>query len=834
MTLFLPPDHGLQLSLLGEFDARVSGHPVSSLFYLKMRALLAYLAVEREQDHKREVLADLLWCDNDPATARGNLRRTLSNLRQALETPLGAAMFSANKAALRFFAKGYVDVIDFVADSPHLPESHLATQHEERIITLYRGKFLAGMSLPDCPGFQDWLQQQRDSLHRRALALLEKLSHRFEQRGDYRKALPFALRHAELEPCDENVQRRAMRLYALSGQSAAALSQYEVCRSQLKNQMDELPGEKTRQLAEQIRCGALQVSRQGGVQMAGLPLRSQQAAQRRQVTVLCCELSLAGVEDPDEVMDALSAPQSRCVDILRQFSGHVVQTHGGGLLAYFGFPQAREDAARQAVQAALVLIGEATPGAEIRAGIHTGLVVTGGTSAMPDTSGQTTKVAMGLCQRAAAHEVVISQDTHSIVAGYFECAAMGAPLSHGRGLEWFRVLGKSGACNRLEAAAQLTPLMGRLDEIDQLLSLWQHSTQGERHVVLVQGEAGIGKSRLLRAVKERLAGQVYVLRELRCFPEFAQSPFHPLLAMLETIFGFANGDTPQLRFDKLQAYMAELYPASVHHMVPLMAQWLSLPLAAPYVAPALAAQKQKEQTQAVFLELLNGLAARQATLLVVEDLHWIDPSTLELLTLLVRQADRSPVLTLLTARPEFMTPWPPALTTTLTLRPLKKDEVTGMVSAISADLEPDTVQSIVERADGVPLFVEEMAKIATFDNQPRIPATLQDLLAARIDTLDTAKYTLQLAAMLGREFDLSLLRKICPFGSDELATHLDALHDAGLILSASDTVGQFKHALIQEAAYQSQPKLDRQAAHRRIAQVLQSDFKLISPHASKT
>lgn len=825
-----PPcsDHGFQLLLLGSFDALWGDKPIAGLSYLKMRALLAYLAVERAQDHKREVLAELLWGGNDATTARGNLRRTLANLRQALEEPSGVAMFSANRATLRFIADGYVDVLDFVAEVPHLPETPLAAQHEERIVALYRGKFLADMSLPDCPGFQDWLQFRREALHRRALGLLEKLSNRHEQRSDFRKALRFALRHAELEPCDGNVQRRVMRLYALSGQSAAALSHYEVCSNHLKNQLGALPEEETQQLAEQIRGGALLSGWLDGARVNGQQIRDPSPAQRRQVTVLCCELGLVGVEDPDELMDALSAPQARVVDIIRQFSGHVVPTHGGGLLAYFGFPQAREDAACQAVQAALVMTGEAAPGVEVRVGIHTGLVVTSDTSSMPDTSGQTTKVAMGLSPCAAANAVVISEDTHSIVAGYFECTSLGeSPAQRG---QWFQALGKSGAYNRLEAAEQLTPLVGRQGELDQLLALWQQSTQGKRHVVLVQGDAGMGKSRLLLAVKDRLAGQAYALRELRCFPEFSQSPFHPLLAMLEVVFGFANGDTPQIKFDKLKTQMAKLYPASAQRMAVLFAQLFALPLEVPFAASALTLQKQKEQALAVFVALLNGLAARQPTLLLVDDLHWMDPSTLELLTLVVKQTDRSPILILLTARPEFIMPWSPVHTTTLPLHPLSKDEVTGMISAISTQLAPGTIQSIVDRADGVPLFVEEMAKIARLDQQVRIPATLQDLLAARMDMLGRAKYTAQLAAMLGREFDLGLLHKICPFASNELAMHLDTLREADVIVRVNDIMGQFKHALIQEAAYQSQSKPDRQAAHRRIAQVLQTDFVELVAH----
>lgn len=250
-----PRDRGLELMLLGGFDVRLKGLPVAGVSYNKMRALLAYLAVEREQDHKREVLAELLWGGNDPTTARGNLRRTLSDLRRVLESPTEAPLFSVGKNSIRFIPNGYVDALDFNA-SPDSAEGRDADlSHHERVVALYRGEFLSGLSLPDCAKFESWLQMQRETMHRRALALLEQLSNRHEQSGDYSRALKFALRHTELEPWDEEAHCRVMHLYELNGQSGAALVQYEVCCSLLKNELGTLPSESTRQLAERIRSG---------------------------------------------------------------------------------------------------------------------------------------------------------------------------------------------------------------------------------------------------------------------------------------------------------------------------------------------------------------------------------------------------------------------------------------------------------------------------------------------------------------------------------------------------------------------------------------------------
>ncbi|MDP1772381.1 MAG: BTAD domain-containing putative transcriptional regulator [Methylobacter sp.] len=819
-----PPDHSLEIMLLGGFDACLNGHSIAGNCYNKMRALLAYLAVEREQDHSREALAELLWGDNDPVTARGNLRRTLADLRRVLELPSGISLFSSSKHTLRFAPNAYVDVLDFAGRMPVSPGG--ATDYDEqRIVALYRGEFLAGLFLPDCPDFEDWLQIQRENLHRRALALLELLSDRCAQWGDYSKALHFDLRYIELEPWDENAHRRAMLLYALNGQTSAALGQYEICCRLLKNELGALPGEETRQLLERIRSSEFRRELRTPAEASTLQAIPILSAERRQVTVLYCELNLAAIDDPDEAMELLSGPQACCVDIIRQFSGHIVQTHGGGLLAYFGYPQADEHAARRAVQAALAVIRVAAHSIEIRAAVHTGLIITSGDTAMPDAAGRTSKLAIQCRQSVGYGEVAISQQTHDIVAGYFNCISLGAQSipDIAQSLEIFKVVQESGARTRLDAAALLTPLVGRQDEIATLMAFWEQAAQGVRRVVLIQGEAGLGKSRLLHAIKQRLADRPHTIRELRCFPEFSQSPFHPLIAMFEAVIGSDHDDTPEIKFGKVVAYVETHYPEAMHDAVPMLTQLLSLDLD-DQPPSDLSPQKQKELTCAILLSTLEALSLKQPVLLVVEDMHWIDSSTLEFLTLLVEKQSGGAIFPAFTARPEFVPPWPEELALRLAIAPLSEAAVTEMIASISGDIPPETVRLIVDRADGVPLFVEEMAKLASLDNQGCIPATLHDLLAARMDMLGEAKLAAQLASTVGREFDLALLHKIYPSSPEALSQALDALQDAGLILKVNKATRQFKHALIQEAAYQSQTKAARQVAHQRIAHILHSDF----------
>lgn len=823
------PDHDLQLILLGGFDVQLNGRPLAGFSYNKMRALLAYLAMERVQDHNREVLLELLWAGNDAAAARNNLRRTLSDLRKALESASGKTLFSSNRLTIRFIPNIYVDALDFTGRTPALSE--------EEAIALYRGEFMAGFSLPDCPGFEDWLQIQRETLHRRALALLEQLSNHHEQTGNYSKAQEFALRYIELEPWDENAHGRVMRLYALNGQNHAAIAQYEACCQLLKKELGVLPNEETRHLAERIRSGgslAGAATSAGSGQASAAPTAElkpdltaipQTLAERRQVTVLHCELQ-AALDDPDELMERLHMPQAHCAAVIRQFSGHIVQTHGGGLLAYFGYPAACEDAPHRAVRAALAITREAVHGIEVRIGIHTGLIITGGKSSMPDMVGQTSRLAIRMQQSATPDEVVISPTTHQIVAGYFACIGLAAQSLPGfaQPMTLFKVVGESGASTRLDAAGRLTPLIGRKVEISQLLGLWKEVAQGTRHVVLIQGEAGIGKSRLLYTLKQQLTDAPHAVRELRCFAEFSQSPFYPLIAMLETMLGFARDDTPEAKSVKLATYFGKNYPAKAQESVPLLALLLSLPPTEHHPRPALPPHQQKARTQELLLEILQTWSAQQPTLLIFEDLHWIDPSTLEILNLFIGKKSSGPVLVLLTARPEFDPPWNKTLETAIRLAPLSGREMAELITAIRPDIPAATLRQIVERADGVPLFAEEIAKIASLDNPASIPATLHDLLAARMDQLGEAKAAAQLAATIGREFDLGLLGKVTPDSPATLARNLHALEDAGLVLPLGATTRQFKHALIQEAAYQSQTKAVRQAEHIRIAQTLLNDF----------
>ncbi|MCE9569187.1 MAG: AAA family ATPase [Rhodocyclales bacterium] len=822
----------LVLRLLGGFALERDGASCK-IAYEKGRGLLAYLAVESGRDHMRTSLAAMLWPDLARDAALSNLRLVLHNLRQALDVPAPhASSLHIDREHVRLDPTPdlRIDIADFSAPDPKcpsLPCPEVCTPclgQMEVLAAQYRGAFMAGFSLPDCPEFEEWLQIRREALHLRALTLLARLGDCHGQTGAYTQSLSHAMRFLELEPWSEEGLRRIMRIHALTGQQGAALAQYEAgCRA-LKRELGVLPSEETHALAERIRQGELSPTtrrREDTPPTTALPLP---VAEKRQVTVLYCELIPAAADDPDEALALLKAPQAHCSEIIARYSGYLVQVRGGSLLAYFGYPLANESAARLSVQAALATTRTAFAGLELRLSVHTGVVIVGDLR-VPDALGATSGLAIQLRHLANSGEVVISGATQRLVAGYFESTSLGLQQLSGnaRPQEVFRVLRESGATSRLEAAATLTPLVGRKAEIATLLDLWRDVRRGVRRTVLLQGEAGIGKSRLICALRDRLHEEAHLVRELRCFPEHSQSPFYPLAGSFGLACQFAADDTPEAKFDKLADYVARHYANSDQGTLPLLAKMLALPLRLPHREAAESPQRQREQILAILLARLNALAAKQPTLLIIEDLHWADPSTLELLAMFVGQERATPVLTVLTARPEFQPPWSNATVRMLPLGGLGTEETTGIVKAVAPRIGPDLVHRIVQRADGIPLFAEEMARdlVAGVD-QSKVPFTLQDLLMARLDAMGAAKRIAQSAATIGRQFDFDLLQMICDVDAATLKALLGKLQDAGVLTDGANSVFQFRHSLIRDAAYESQTRVDREKCHRRIAAAMKS------------
>ncbi|HSA82495.1 MAG TPA: AAA family ATPase [Geminicoccaceae bacterium] len=602
---------------------------------------------------------------------------------------------------------------------------------------------------------------------------------------------------------------------------------------------------------------------------AATPSPPPSAAERRQLTVLFCDLVGANEPaarlDPAETREVIAAYRSACSAVVRRFDGHVARSIGDGVMAYFGWPRAHEDDAERAVRAGLDMaeaVGRIArsegPPLAARVGIATGVVMVGnriGEGAAQDVVGATPVLAARLQELAEPSAVVIAWTTRRLLGDLFELTDLGERELEGfaESIQAWRVVGASRSESRFEAfhGHKLTALVGREHEIGLLAERWERAKDGEGQVVLLSGEPGIGKSRIVRALRERLADPHPLTLSHYCSPYHTNTALYPIIAHLERAAGFARDDGAAVRLEKLEALLA-LGTEALAEAVPLVAALLGIASGGRYQAPALSPQRQKQRTLEVLVDQVAGLAARQPVLAVYEDAHWMDPTTLEGLGMLIGRLRRLPVLVLITFRPEFRPPWTGhAHVTQLSLSRLARRHGQALVEEVTGGkaLPPEVLDQIVAKTDGVPLFVEELTKavlesglladagdhfaltgpLAPF----AIPATLRDSLMARLDRLTSVREVAQIGAVIGREFAHELVAAISPLRENELAAALDQLVASELIFrrgAPPDATYTFKHTLVQDAAYQSLLKSKRQQLHARIARALARDFPSAAEH----
>jgi predicted ATPase/class 3 adenylate cyclase len=592
-------------------------------------------------------------------------------------------------------------------------------------------------------------------------------------------------------------------------------------------------------------------------------------AERRQLTVMFCDLvdstKLSSQLDPEEYREVVRGYQQVCTDVIQRYDGHIAQLLGDGLLVYFGYPQAHEDDAQRAVRTGLGMLDpmealqtrlkrEQDIQLAVRIGIHTGLVVVGamggGERYEQLALGETPNIAARIQGLAASNTVAISEATYRLVQGYFECQALGGQTLRGvaEPLHVYRVLQASGATSRLDVALTrgLTPLVGRESEVTLLLERWQQVKDGHGQVILLTGDAGIGKSRLVQMLKEHVANQPHTCWECRSLSYFENTALFPLTDLFHRLLRFQAEDTPDAKFGKLEQMLSQ-YRLPVEESVQLFAPLFSLPLPEDR-SPALhlSPQRQRQKTLETLVAMLQELAERQPVLFIIEDLHWIDPTTLELLSLVLDQTPTSSMLVLLTCRPQFQPSWTHrSYLTEVSITRLSQPQIERMVERVAGGktLPHAVMQQIVERTDGVPLFVEELTKAIVESGYLKavnghyeltgtlpalaIPATLQDSLMARLDRLVTAKAVAQYAAVIGRQLAYPLLQVVSQLDETTLQRELGRLVEAEIVYQRGlppQATYVFKHALIQDAAYQSLLRSTRQQYHQRIAQVLEAQF----------
>jgi class 3 adenylate cyclase len=496
------------------------------------------------------------------------------------------------------------------------------------------------------------------------------------------------------------------------------------------------------------------------------------AAERRQLTVMFCDLvgstEIASRLDPEDLREIISAYHRAVAEIVAGFEGFVAKYMGDGVLAYFGYPRAHEDDAERAVRAGLGLIDAVgrldikSAKLEARVGIATGVVIVGdligeGSAQEQSVVGETPNLAARLQALAGPNSVVIAAGTRRLVGDLFEYRELGAVEVKGIAapVPAWQVLRPSVVASRFEAlrGSALTPLVGRNEEIELLLRRWARAKGGDGQVVLISGEPGIGKSRLTAELEERLRTEPH--NRLRYFgsPYYQDSALYPFIDQLGRAATFVRDDVPAAKLEKLEALLARAEPPAD---VALLADLLSLPASERYPLPNLSPQRKKERTLEALLRQLEGLARRRPVVMVFEDAHWIDPTSRELLDLVIERIPNVPVLLVVTFRPEFQAPWigQPQVSTLILNRLTRRDR-TALVEQIAGGkaLPDDVVDQIADRTDGVPLFVEELTKSVLESGVPLvgIPTTLHDSLIARLDRLGSVRLVAQIGAAIGRE-----------------------------------------------------------------------------------
>jgi class 3 adenylate cyclase/predicted ATPase len=584
-------------------------------------------------------------------------------------------------------------------------------------------------------------------------------------------------------------------------------------------------------------------------------------AERRQLTVMFCDLvgstALSTRLDPEDLREIIAAYHRTVARIVAEFDGFISRYMGDGVLVYFGYPQAHEDDAERAVRAGLGAI-EAVRGLDVRAvdlqariGIGTGLVVVGdligeGSSQEQSVVGETPNLAARLQTLAEPHAVVIAPSTRRLLGDLFEYRSLGAVEVKGiaRPVPAWQVLRPSVFPSRFEAlrGSSLTRLVDREEEIDLLLRRWARAKAGDGQVVLISGEPGIGKSRLTVELEEHLHAEPHLRQRYFCSPYHQDSALFPFIEQLGRASGFASDDPPAVKLDKLETLLARA--ALPDEDVAFLADLLSLPTSERHLLPDLGPQRKKERTLEALIRQLESLARRQPIVAVFEDAHWMDPTSRELLDLIVERARSVPVLLVVTFRPEFQPPWvgQPQVTM-LALNRLDRRDRTALVEQIAGGkpLPDEVVGQIAARTDGVPLFVEEFTKSVLESGVLReeadryvldrklpplaIPTTLQDSLMARLDRLASVRLVAQIGAAIGREFSYALLRAVSRLSESELEAALARLVASGLVFQRGtppEAVYTFKHALVQDAAHGSLLRSSRQQLHAQIADALET------------
>jgi class 3 adenylate cyclase/predicted ATPase len=596
---------------------------------------------------------------------------------------------------------------------------------------------------------------------------------------------------------------------------------------------------------------------------AAAPHLPSSGAERRHLTVMMCDLvgstELSARLDPEDLREVIHAYQEVATAEIARYDGHLAMFVGDGVLAWFGYPKAHEDDAERAVRAGLGILEalrQLRPRPDVslqaRVGVATGVVIVGdligkGASQQEMVTGEPPNLVARLQTLAAPNSVVIAPTTRRLLGELFEVADLGLHQLKGfpEPVRVWQVVRENVNEGRFEAlrGRHLSPLVGREHELDVLVQAWGQARQGSGQAVLLAGEPGIGKSRLVRALQERVAGDPHRRLNHYCSPYHVNSALHPVIVLFERMAKIAADDPPAVRLDKLEAAV-EHATRGIDDAVPLLASLLSIPTAERYPPLNLSPQRQMQRTLEVLVLMLETSAREQPVLAVFEDVHWIDPSTLELLGMLIERAPRLPLLVVVTFRPDFDPPWPGQIPL-LTVKRLDSQQGAAMAERLAGGkaLPPELLDQIVDRTGGVPLFVEELTKTVLESTllvdagdhwelrgpltSVAIPSTLHDSLMERLDRLSAVKEIAQIGAVIGRSFSRQLLAAVANLPEARLQEGIEQLAASELVFRSGMPPTEtytFKHALVHDAAYQSLLRAKRRRLHGQVGAAIEHHF----------
>jgi len=833
-------------SLLGPPVLLADGKPVHLL--KKPLGLLSFLAMEQARPHERVTLSDMFWPDFPQSRADNSLRQALHSLRKVLDTADCPPLFPESRTSvminpdhpLRIDAQ---KLIRPPASCPFFHDPEHCSSCETQILEALRnvrGPFLEGFSLPDCEEFENWITGTRDDLLVRVGWESDRLVRLREKTGSLDEALLLLDRTLRMDPLDEPRHGRMMLLLAESGNRTAALHQFEVCRKMLREQLGVEPDPKTRAILERIRSGDIRSSwttpASDSRVLPDFPL----PPSYRPATALYLELDAGGEEDPERGASVVRENLDRIGAVTKSLGGVIGRTHGNGVLAWFGMLDQPEGAARRAARTALEIrkfIFEVPAGKSreiaLRGGIHSGRILRGASTDPPDPTGAVSRAAMALCMQAEQGSILVSEPSARLLKAQFRLSEAEDFRILGARKKGFFLLDFSGEDAQGEGNR---PLFGRDREIRFFSEL---SGQARGGVLVVEGEAGIGKSALVRAFLDHASLHGGRIRTIECCPQYADSPFFPLVRMLRESAGISEGMERDTAVNRLVSYVRSLSLPEERTAVALLGRFFSLPPHPDFPLPALPVPALREEISKVIRSILRVRAEEGSFLLLVEDLHWIDLSTGELLRgILSDSFFTKKVFFLLTTRtgedPQWLSRVPDLRK--IRLSPLMEEDSRTMIRSMSLDapLSDEEISRVIRTADGVPLFIEELTRERIEERRgpprggiPAIPETLSEVLASRLDRHAGARPLLQRAALFGRTVPMDLLRALSPEPQDVFDALLKQVVLSGLVRTETDLSGDlvtFRHALIQEAARSSLPSAAQKLLHRKIAETIRDRF----------